>query len=124
MATADTRSLIEKAVRDFQRQVPALAQLKIVFGLELRGRGDIQLFRVELPGPKVSKDIASDAKVRLSLPRADFNSLVEDGRIAHWREAFASGHAKASGPPEILKLIANVVAKQEERSRTRKVRSR
>ncbi|MDP9376392.1 MAG: hypothetical protein M3P40_02240 [Actinomycetota bacterium] len=124
MATADTKSLIEKAVNDFQRQVPALAQLKIVFELELRGRGDIQLFRVELPGPKVSKDIASDAKVRLSLPRADFNALAEDGRIAHWREAFQSGHAKASGPPEILKLIANVVAKQEERSRTRKVRSR
>ena len=32
--------------------------------------------------------------------------------------------AKASGPAEILKLILNVVEKQEERSRTRKLRSR
>lgn len=124
MATADTKALIEQAVRDFQREVPALGQLKLVFELELRGRGDIQLFRVELPGPRVTKDIASDAKVRLSLPRSDFNELAADGDIRHWREAFASGHVKASGPPEVLKLIANVVAKQEERTRTRKLRVR
>jgi hypothetical protein len=31
---------------------------------------------------------------------------------------------KASGPPEILKLIQNVVEKQEERTRTRKLRAR
>ena len=30
---------------------------------ELRGRGDIQLFRVEVPGPKVTRDIASDANL-------------------------------------------------------------
>ena len=124
MATADTKALIEQTVIDFQRQVPALAKLKLVFELELRGRGDIQLFRVELPGPRVTKDIASDAKVRLSVPRADFNELAADGQLRHWREAFASGHVKASGPPEILKLIANVVAKQEERTRTRKLRAR
>jgi hypothetical protein len=124
MSTADTKALIERAVSDFQRQVPALAQLKLVFELELRGRGDIQLFRVELPGPRVTKDIASDAKVRLSVPRSDFNELAADGQIRHWREAFASGHVKASGPPEILKLISNVVSKQEERTRSRKLRAR
>jgi hypothetical protein len=31
---------------------------------------------------------------------------------------------KASGPPEIIKLIANVVLKQEERTRTRRLRTR
>ena len=31
---------------------------------------------------------------------------------------------KASGPPEILKLIQSVVVKQEERTRTRKLRTR
>ncbi|MEA2144778.1 MAG: hypothetical protein QOG59_365, partial [Solirubrobacteraceae bacterium] len=46
-----------------------------MFGLELRGRGDVQLYRVELPGPKVTKDIASDAKVRLEVQRARFNEL-------------------------------------------------
>jgi hypothetical protein len=124
MATADTKALIEQAVATFRKEVPALEKLKLVVELELRGRGDIQLFRVELPGPKVTKDIASDAKVRLSVPRADFNELAREGTIRHWREAFESGHVRATGPPEILKLIASVVEKQEERTRTRKLRVR
>ncbi len=119
----DTRTLVEQAVKDFQKQVPALAQLKLVFELELRGRGDVQLYRVEVPGPKVTKDIASDAKVRVSIPRSHFNELLEHGQIRHWREAFQSGHARAEGPPQILQLIAQVVAKQEERERTKKARS-
>jgi hypothetical protein len=124
MATADTKALIEQAVATFRSEVPALERLKLVVELELRGRGDIQLFRVELPGPKITKDIASDAKVRLSIPRSDFNELATEGTIRHWREAFESGHVRATGPPEILRLIANVVEKQEERTRTRKLRVR
>ena len=124
MSTAETKALIEDAVRKFQTQVPALQKLKLVLELELRGRGDIQLFRVELPGPKVTRDIASDAKVRLSVPRSHFNELAEEGKLRNWREAFESGTVKASGPPEILKLIQNVVEKQEERGRTRKLRAR
>jgi hypothetical protein len=124
MATADTKALIEQAVDTFRREVPALEKLKLVVELELRGRGDIQLFRVELPGPKITKDIASDAKVRLSVPRSHFNELATEGTIRHWREAFASGHVRATGPPEILKLIQSVVERQEERTRTRKLRVR
>src|SRR3954452_1008005 len=124
MSTADTKALIEEAVQNFQAEVPALTKLKLVVELELRGRGDIQLFRVEVPGPKITRDIASDAKVRLSIPRTEFNELAKDGTIRHWRECFESGHVKASGPPEILKLIGNVVLKQEERTRTRKLHAR
>jgi imidazole glycerol phosphate synthase subunit HisF len=124
MTTADTKALIEQAVRSFQREVPGLAKLKLVMELELRGRGDIQLFRVEVPGPKITKDIASDAKVRISVPRSHFNALAEEGTIRHWREAFESGHVKATGPEEILKLIRSVVERQEERTRTRKLRVR
>ena len=124
MSTAETKTLIEESVRNFQQEVPALQQLKLVIELELRGRGDIQLFRVEVPGPKVTRDIASDAKVRLSVPRSHFNELARDGKVRNWREAFESGTVKASGPPEILKLIQNVVEKQEERGRTRKLRTR
>jgi len=124
MATADTKALIEQAVATFRKEVPALERLKLVVELELRGRGDIQLFRVEVPGPKITRDIASDAKVRLSIPRTEFNELVKEGTIRAWREGFASGHVKASGPPEILKLIANVVLKQEERTRTRRLSAR
>ena len=124
MSTADTKALIEEAVAHIQKEVPALERLKLVVELELRGRGDIQLFRVEVPGPRITKDIASDAKVRLSIPRSHFNELAESGGIRHWREAFESGHVRASGPPEILKLIQSVVLRQEERTRTRKLRAK
>jgi hypothetical protein len=124
MATADTKALIEDGVRRFQKEVPALVKLKLVIELELRGRGDIQLFRVEVPGPKVTRDIASDAKVRLSVPRADFNELAREGTLRHWHEAFTSGTVRATGPDEILKLIQNVIERQEERTRTRKLRVR
>ena len=124
MSTADTKAQIETAIQNFQREVPALERLKLVFELELRGRGDIQLFRVEVPGPKITRDIASDAKVRLSIPRTEFNELAKDNTIRHWREKFQLGHVTASGPPEILKLIANVVDKQDERTRTRRLSAR
>ena len=123
MTSPDTKAQVEKAIKDFQKQVPALAGLKLVFELELRGRGDVQLFRVELPGPRITKDIASDAKVRVSIPRSHFNELTENGRLRHWREAFESGHARAVGPPQTLKLIQAVVQKQEERERTKKARA-
>jgi hypothetical protein len=124
MSTAETKALIEEGITRFQKQVPALERLKLVMELELRGRGDIQLFRVEVPGPKVTRDIASDAKVRLSIPRSHFNELAREGTLRHWRDAFESGTVKATGPVEILKLIQSVVEKQEERTRTRKLRAR
>jgi hypothetical protein len=121
---ADAKSLIETAVERFLEEVPALAPLKLVAGLELLGRGhDVQMYRVEMPGPKVSKDIAADAKVRLSIPRARFNDLATKGHIKDWRDAFAHGDAKATGIDQVMKLIVNVVERQEERSRTRKARA-
>ncbi len=103
--------------------MPALAPLKLVVGLELRGRGDVQMYRIEMPGPKVSKDIAADSKVRVSLPRSHFNELATKGKVKDWREAFVHGDAKATGIDQVLKLIVNVVEKQEERSRTRKAKA-
>src|SRR4029078_1670337 len=83
MATADTKALIEQAVGTLRKEVPALERLKLVVELELRGRGDIQLFRVELPGPKITKDIASDAKVRVCVPRADLHELAREDTFPH-----------------------------------------
>lgn len=126
MTSPDTKVLVEKALGDFMRLVPALAGLKLVAELELRGRGDVQLYRVELGGRgqiRITKDIASDAKVRVSIPRSHFNELVENPTLRHWRETFESGHARAIGPPQTLRLIEQVVRKQEERDRTRKPRS-
>ncbi len=117
---SDTKTLIENAVKRFQAEVPALQQLKLVVGLELRGRGDVQLYRVEVPGPKVSKDIPSDAKVTLNVSRSHFNELATKGTVKNWRDAFEHGDAKATGVEQVMKLIVNVVERQEERSRTRK----
>jgi len=119
---ADTRTLIETAVNRFLEEVPALQPLKLVVGLELRARHDTQLYRVELPGPKVTKAVASDSKVTLEVQRARFNELASKGHVADWREAFAHGEARATGIEQVLKLIVTVVERQEERARTRRAR--
>lgn len=80
------------------------------------------MYRVQLPGPVVTKDIAADAKVRLALPRSQFNQLATKGHVRDWEEALAKGDAKVTGIDQVIKLIANVVARQQERSRTRRVR--
>ena len=120
---SDTKLLIETAVTRFLDEVPSLQPLKLVAGLELRGaRNDIQLYRVELPGPKVTKDIASDAKVTLEIPRSHFNELAAKGTVRQWREAFEHGDAKATGVDQVMRLIVQVVERQEERSRTRRAK--
>lgn len=119
---ASTQDLIASAIERFQAEVPALAPLKLVFELELRGRGDVQMFRVELPGPEISKAASTeDARVAVSIPRSHFNELARDGRVRHYREAYEAGQIKVSGDPNIQKLIAQVIERHEERARTRKV---
>ena len=120
MAT-DTKSLIETAVKRFLDEVPALANLKLVVGLELRARGEPQLYRVELPGPKISKDLAQDERVLVEIDRPQFNQLAEKGTIAGYRKAAETGHIKVTGDSNVVKLVVQVVEKQEQRSRLRKV---
>jgi hypothetical protein len=122
-ASSDTREQIAKAVANVVEEVPALAPLKLTFALVLRGRGDIQQFRVELPGPKITKEVATDARVTVEMPRSFFNVMAEEGaRVADWREAFHYGQAKATGVPQLLKLIERVVEMHEERTRVRRAR--
>jgi hypothetical protein len=118
---ASTQQLIETAVRRFQEEVPALAKLKLVFELELRGRGDVQMFRVELPGPKITKGVADHARATVEITRSTFNELATEGTVNDYRRAFEHGDIKASGDPNVLKLIAQVVARHEQRVRTKKV---
>ncbi|MGI8715114.1 MAG: hypothetical protein ACR2NR_18410 [Solirubrobacteraceae bacterium] len=94
-----------------------------MIALELRGRGDVQLYRVELPGPKVTKDIATDAKVRLEVQRASFNMLGTRGHVRDWRDAFQKGEAKVTGIEQVIRLIVQVVERQEERTRTRRAKT-
>ena len=115
----DAIPLIHQAVTRFLEEVPALKPMKLVVGIELRGRGDVQHFRLQLPELDVTKDIAADSKVRVEMPRAFFNEMAKDAKLPDWREAFMYGQAKATGPTQILQLIQRVVEKQEERARLR-----
>jgi hypothetical protein len=117
---ASTADLIKTAVERFQAEVPALAKLKLVFGLELKARHDIQLYRVELPGPKVSKDLAQDERLLVQIDRPQFNQLAEQGTLKGYRKAYETGHIKASGDSNVKKLIGQVVERQEERARLKK----
>ena len=126
MSTDDAKTLIDTAVKRFLEEVPALQPLKLIFAVELRGRGDVQMYRVQLNGQddiNITKGIGEDARVRVEMPRAFFNIMAKEAEIADWREAFMYGKAKATGVDQILKLIVHVVEKQEERQRTRRARS-
>jgi hypothetical protein len=117
-----TPELIKQAVAGLQREVPQLAKLKLTFGLELRGRGDIQHFRVELPGPKVSKSFGEDERLKVSIPRSHFNELAADGRVSQWHEAYDHGHIKVEGDPNVQRLIGKLIAQSEARSQLKKAR--
>lgn len=118
MSTGDTRQLIVKAVERFGDEVPSLRQLKLVIQLELRARGDdAPVWRVEVPGPKVSKEPSGDARLEISVARSHFNELAKDGALKHWREAYDNGHVRVSGEPAVVKLVGNVIERQLARSR-------
>jgi len=117
MASADTKALIERALLRFGDQVPSLKQLKLVIRLELPARGHAPTWRVELPGPKIGKDPAGDAKLDVSVGRSHFNELADDGTLNDWVEAYERGHVKVSGQPAVVKLIAAVIVRQRARQR-------
>ncbi|HUB76755.1 MAG TPA: hypothetical protein VL977_06850 [Solirubrobacteraceae bacterium] len=121
--SADAKAQIAQAIAGVIEEVPALAPLKLVFSVELRGRGDTQQFRVELPGPKITREVATDARVSVEMRREFFNAMVEEGaRVADWREAFHYGQAKATGVSQILQLIERVVGMHEERAALRRAK--
>lgn len=119
----DARSLIATAVKRFLEEVPALAPIKIVVAVELRGRGDTQHFRLQMPEIKVDKGPPSDARINVEMRREFFNIMAKEAKVPDWVEAFTYGQAKASGPTQFLKLISNVVERHEERARTRRAHS-
>src|ERR1700704_6200927 len=118
----DARARIELATRRFLAEVPALEQIKLIVGVELRGRGDVQHFRLEMPGIKVTKGPAADARLRVDMRREFFNVMAREGKVPDWIEAFSYGQAKATGPDQFLRLITTVVERQQERERTPRAR--
>ncbi len=118
----DAKALIELATRRFIEEVPALAPIKLLVSVELRGRGDVQHFSLQMPEVSVTKGSPAEPHVRVDMRREFFNVMAREGKVADWIEAFTYGQAKASGPEQFLKLIVKVVEAQQEREHTRKVR--
>ena len=113
MSAADTKALIATAVERLLEAVPALGQLKLVIRLQLEAKGaDAPIWRVELPGPKIDRDPAGDARLDVTVQRQHFNRLAEEGTLSEWARAYEKGHVKVSGDPGIVKLLGSVIAKQ------------
>jgi hypothetical protein len=112
VSAGDTRTLIREAIENLQREIPALKQLKLVLRVELRARGDVPVWRVELPGLDISKDPAGDARIDVSVSRSHFNELAVDGSLRHWVDAYEHGHVRVSGDPAVTKLIGNVIQRR------------
>ena len=113
MSSQDTRSLISQAIERFSAEVPALKQLKLVMRLELRTHGgDVPIWRVELPGPKISKDPPADARVDISVSRPEFNELAVKGHLKDWAKAYERGYVRVTGDAGVIKLVGQVVQRQ------------
>jgi hypothetical protein len=120
--SGDAKTLIETAARRFVEEVPALAPMTLVVGVELHGRGDVQHFRLQMPEIQVTKGPADDSRINVEMRREFFNIMATEGKVPDWIEAFTYGKAKATGPTQFLKLIANVVDKHQERERLKTAR--
>jgi hypothetical protein len=117
LSSGDTRTQIEQGLGRFISEVPALGQLKLVIRLELRARGDVPIWRVEVPGPKISKDPAGDARIDISIDRKEFNELAPEGTLRQWVDAYDRGHVRVSGDSAVTKLLGNVIERQLARAR-------
>ncbi len=118
MSSADTKALIGSAIEQLMTELPALRQLKLVTRLELRARGgDAPIWRVELPGPKIDRDAAADARIDVGILRQQFNELAEEGTLRQWASAYERGHVTVSGDQAVIKLLGNVIQRQLARSR-------
>ena len=113
MSASDTKAQIAQTLARFLDEVPALRNLQLVIRLELRAHGgDVPIWRVELPGPKVDRDAAADARIDVSVARSHFNELAADGRLGHWVDAYEHGHVRVTGDPAVTKLLGNVIQRQ------------
>jgi hypothetical protein len=119
VSATETKALIARAIERLQEEVPSLGQLKLVIKLELRAHGgDTPIWRVEVPGPKIDRDAAADARLDVSVSRSHFNELAREGQVRHWVDAYDHGHVTVSGDPGVVKLLGNVIQRQQSRARS------
>jgi hypothetical protein len=116
-SSSDTRALIEQAVEHLSEELPALRPLQLVIRLELKARGDAPVWRVELPGPKITKDPAADSRVDVTVIRSNFNDLAREGTLKQWVSAYERGQVQVTGDQAVVKLIGNVIARHRARAR-------
>jgi len=113
VSATDTKALIAEAIERLGAEVPSLRQLKLVIRLELPSRGgDAPIWRVEVPGPKVDRDPAGDARLDVTVQRQQFNELAREGTLRQWARAYEQGHVRVSGDSSVVKLLGNVIERQ------------
>ncbi len=118
MSATETKVLIGQAVDRLGTELPSLKQLKLVMRLQLPSRGsDAPIWRVELPGPKIDRDPAGDARLDVIVQRQQFNDLAREGTLRQWAKAYDNGHVKVTGDSSVVKLLGSVVERQLARAR-------
>ncbi|MBA3299744.1 MAG: hypothetical protein H0U24_06640 [Thermoleophilaceae bacterium] len=117
MSAADTKALIAVAVDRLAEEMPALGQLKLVIRLQLQAKGgDAPIWRVEVPGPKIDRDPAGDARLDVIVQRQQFNELAKEGSLRDWSRAYERGNVKVTGDSAVIKLLGNVIGRQLNRA--------
>lgn len=111
MSNRDSRTAVETALKQLLEHVPALKPLKLIAAAEVQGGRDVQLIRIVMPGPQVTKAIAPDARVTLTIRRDLLNEMIELNDLQAWIRAWDHGKFRVSGVQEYLKLIGQVIEK-------------
>jgi WD40 repeat protein len=109
VTSEDAQALVRRAVLAVLDEVPALTTMKLVVGVELRGRGATHRLRVRLPAIEVTAGSAQDARVQLRMSRVFLRRMLRTAKLADWREAVRDGSIQASGEDAVLAVIVNVV---------------
>jgi hypothetical protein len=118
VSATETRQLLVQAVERLQAEVPSLRNLALVLKVELRAHGgDAPIWRVEVPGPKVDRDPAGDARLQVTVSRPHFNELAKEGTLRDWVRAYERGHVNVTGDAAVVKLLGSVIARQSARAR-------
>ena len=119
MSASDTKALIAGSLARLTEELPALGKLKLVVRLQLQARGgDAPIWRVEVPGPKIDRDPAGDARLDVTVQRQQFNELAKDGQLRDWARAYDRGHVKVTGDSAVIRLLGSVIERQLSRARS------
>lgn len=118
MANLDTRTAVERVAERLLAEVPALRKLNVDVAIEVHARHDVQDIRVQPAGPRVTKELVPDARIKVEIRRDVLNDL-QDATLQDFVEAYRVGRIKPTGVPQYLQLVGNVIGKAAVRQRQR-----